>query len=509
MAEAAEKIRELSELAVDLGRLRAAGKRIVHAHGVYDLLHPGHMRHLESAKRMGDILVVTLTEDRFVNKGPHRPAFPAELRAESVAALAAVDYVAISRSPLSLDAIRTLKPDIYVKGADYRDPEKDATGGITKEMEVVAAVGGEVAFTDDIAFSSSSLLNRHLPFFSRETTRWLDDFRRSHRADEIAGHLDALRGLRVLVVGEAIVDEYVSCEALGKSGKEPILAMRECLAEAYAGGALAIANHLADIAGEVRLVTCTGPERERATFVRDHLRPEIGATLLEWQDAPTIVKRRYVDRYFGTKLLEVYRMKDAPLRAREAAAFADAVAREVADAHVVLVADYGHGLLSPALAEQLATTARFLAANTQLNAANTGFHTIWKYPCADFVCLHEGELRLAFRSRTDDVRELAAELARRLGTRRLMVTRGSNGTLLYERDGGLVDTPALATRVVDRVGAGDAVLALTSLCAVADVPPDVTGFLANVAGADAVASVGNSRALERLRLQRSVESLLK
>src|SRR5581483_4129247 len=288
-----------------------------------------------------------------------------------------------------------------------------------------------------------------------------------------------------------------------------ILAMRECLAEAYAGGALAIANRLADIAGEVRLVTCTGPERERATFVRDHLRPEIGATLLEWQDAPTIVKRRYVDRYFGTKLLEVYRMKDAPLRAREAAAFADAVAREVADAHVVLVADYGHGLLSPALAEQLATTARFLAANTQLNAANTGFHTIWKYPCADFVCLHEGELRLAFRSRTDDVRELAAELARRLGTRRLMVTRGSNGTLLYERDGGLVDTPALATRVVDRVGAGDAVLALTSLCAVADVPPDVTGFLANVAGADAVASVGNSRALERLRLQRSVESLLK
>src|SRR6185295_4844985 len=119
------------------------------------------------------------------------------------------------------------------------------------------------------------------------------------------------------------------------------------------------------------------------------------------------------------------------------------------------------------------------------------------------------ELRLAYRSRTDDVRRLTAELSRRLGTQRLMVTRGSNGTLLHERGGHFVDTPALATRVVDRVGAGDAVLALSSLCAAAGVPTDVTGFLANVAGADVVASVGNSRALERLRLLRSVESLLK
>jgi rfaE bifunctional protein kinase chain/domain/rfaE bifunctional protein nucleotidyltransferase chain/domain len=509
VAEAAEKIRDLSELATDLMRLRAQGKRIVHAHGVYDLLHPGHMRHLESAKRMGDVLVVTLTEDRFVNKGPHRPAFPAELRAESVASLAAVDYVAISRSPLSLDAIRALRPDVYVKGADYRDPEKDQTGGIVKEMEAVRAVGGEVAFTDDIVFSSSTLLNRFLPPFSRDTARWLEEFRRHHRPEEIADQLETLRALRVLVIGEAIVDEYVSCEALGKSGKEPILAMRACSAEAYPGGALAIANHLAEIAGEVRLVTCTGPEPERAAFIRSQLRPEVAATLLEWAEAPTIVKRRYVDQYFGTKLLEIYRMKDAPLRPAEAAAFARAVAEQMDDAHVVIAADYGHGLISPALAEQLGTQTRFLAANTQLNAANVGFHTIWKYPCADFVCLHEGELRLAYRSRTDDPRRLAAELAQRLGTRRLMITRGSNGTLLYERSGEFVETPALATRVVDRVGAGDAVLALTSLCAVADVPADVTGFLANLAGADVVASVGNSRALERLRVLRSVESLLK
>lgn len=509
MEHAAEKIRDLSELAHEVVRWKAEGKRIVHAHGVYDLLHPGHMRHLESAKRMGDVLVVTLTEDRYVNKGPHRPAFPAALRAESVAALAAVDYVAISQSPLSVDAITTLKPDVYVKGADYRDPEKDKTGGIVKEVEAVRAVGGEVAFTDDIVFSSSSLLNRHLPPFSRETTRWLDDFRRTHRAEEIAGQIDALRGLNVLVVGEAIVDEYVSCEALGKSGKEPILAMRECSAEAYAGGAVAIANHLAQIAGEVRLVTCAGPEPERAAFLRASLRPEVSATLLEWAEAPTIVKRRYVDQYFGTKLLEIYRMKDAPLRPTEAEAFERTVAAELPDAHVVIVADYGHGLISPTLANELGTKTRFLAANTQLNAANVGFHTIWKYPCADFVCLHEGELRLAYRSRTDEVRHLTTELAQRLGTQRLMVTRGSNGTLLHERGGRFVDTPALATRIVDRVGAGDAVLALTSLCAAAGVPGDVMGFLANVAGADVVASVGNSRALERVRLVRSVESLLK
>jgi bifunctional ADP-heptose synthase (sugar kinase/adenylyltransferase) len=343
------KIRDLSELALDVVRWkrRASGSCTPMASAICSTPATCAAR---ITKRMG-VLVVTLTEDRYVNKGPHRPAFPAALRAESVASLAAVDYVAISPSPLSLDAIQALKPDVYVKGADYRDPEKDQTGGIVKEVEAVRAVGGEVAFTDDIVFSSSSLLNRHLPPFSRETARWLEEFRRTHQADEIAAHVEALRGLNVLVVGEAIVDEYVSCEALGKSGKEPILAMRECSAEAHAGGALAIANHLAQIAGEV-LVTCTGSE-PRARGVSQGEPPTRGhgdvPRMGGGADDRKAALRRPVLRHQAPRDLS-HEGRTAP--AGGGAAFERTVVAELADADLVIVADYGHGLISAALADE-------------------------------------------------------------------------------------------------------------------------------------------------------------
>ncbi len=127
------KVKTLEELAEHLSSLRAEGKKIVLCHGVFDLLHIGHIRHFEQAKKLGDILVVTVTQDRYVNKGPHRPAFTEDLRAESIAALDCVDYVAINNWPTSVETIKLLKPDVYGKGSDYKDARKDYTGKITDE----------------------------------------------------------------------------------------------------------------------------------------------------------------------------------------------------------------------------------------------------------------------------------------------------------------------------------------------------------------------------------------
>ena len=153
------EVKNLEELAKLLSSSRAEGKKIVLCHGVFDLLHIGHIRHLEQAKRLGDILVVTVTPDKYVNKGPHRPAFPEDLRAETIAALDCVDYVVINKWPTAEETIQLLKPDIYVKGAEYRDASRDYTRKIIEEEAAVKSIGGEIAFTDDITFSSSSLIN--------------------------------------------------------------------------------------------------------------------------------------------------------------------------------------------------------------------------------------------------------------------------------------------------------------------------------------------------------------
>ncbi|MBI4061661.1 MAG: adenylyltransferase/cytidyltransferase family protein [Elusimicrobia bacterium] len=507
-ASARAKILDIEALAVELGRQRGLKKRIVHCHGVFDLLHVGHVRHFAEAKAMGDLLVVTLTQDQHVNKGPHRPAFPQDLRAEVIAALDSVDYVAVNKWPTAVNAIKLLKPHVYAKGPDYKDAAKDVTGGIAVEERAVRSSGGEIRFTEDITFSSSKLLNRHMPQFDGPVAGFLERLRRRYSGSDVASLLDGLRKLKVLVVGDAILDEYVYCIAMGKSSKEPILAAQYLSSETHAGGALAIANHLAEFCDGVDLATYLGAKDPREDFVRANLKPNVKPVFLSKSDSPTIVKRRFVQETTLTKLFEIYEMNDAPLEGPEEDEFCRLLDSKLAGYDVVLAADFGHGLIGPRAVELLAKKSRFLSVMTQINAANIGFHTISKYPRADYICIHEGELRLDHRNRHDDLKMLTRNIAKRLSASTVMVTRGTKGTLLHQ-GGTFSECPAFATKVVDRIGAGDAVLAMTSLASAAKFPPELIGFLGNLAGAQAVTIVGNSASISRVSLLKSVEALLK
>src|SRR5437667_8394251 len=144
-----KKIKRVAELAEVLNTLQTGGKKIVHCHGAFDLLHIGHIKHLEAARKLGDALVVSLTPDRFVNKGPHRPAFPERLRAEALASLACVDFVAINEWPTAVETIQRLRPDFFVKGVVHEAGKRDHTDAIDKEANAVQAVGGKLVLTDE------------------------------------------------------------------------------------------------------------------------------------------------------------------------------------------------------------------------------------------------------------------------------------------------------------------------------------------------------------------------
>lgn len=154
------KVVHLDELAQRVKKLKSQGKKIVHCHGCFDLMHPGHIKHFQAAKQMGDVLVVTLTPDEYVDKGPNRPVFSQDLRADSIAALECVDYVAINKWPTAEETLRLLKPHYYVKGQEFEDGQDNA-GKIQKEFQVVQEIGAEMRFTNEIVFSSTRLLNKH------------------------------------------------------------------------------------------------------------------------------------------------------------------------------------------------------------------------------------------------------------------------------------------------------------------------------------------------------------
>jgi len=288
------KIRPLEELAEVLNSLRDEGKAVVQCHGVFDLLHFGHIRHFESARRFGDVLVVTVTPDRFVHKGPGRPVFNERLRAESIAALECVDFVAINAWPTASETIALLQPRVYCKGSDYADRESDITQGIQAEETAVKKVGGRIEFTSDVTFSSSELLNQYYGVYPEEARRFLEGFKIRHTPEDVIARLNALRNMRVLVIGEAIIDEYHYCQPMGKSPKETIVATRYLREEAFAGGALACANHVAGFCDQVHLVTSIGERDSREDFIREHVKPNVTPVFFRRPGASTIVKRRYI-----------------------------------------------------------------------------------------------------------------------------------------------------------------------------------------------------------------------
>jgi rfaE bifunctional protein nucleotidyltransferase chain/domain len=509
MIAAAKKIRSLEEVANEVRALRSAGKKTVHCHGVFDLLHIGHLRHLNGARRLGDVLVVTITPDLLVNKGPGRPAFTETLRAEALAMLECVDFVAINRWPTAIEVIKLLRPDFYVKGSDYIEASKDISGGIVREQEAIEAGGGKIVFTEDITFSSSNLLNRHFPSFPKEVSEYLAAFGVRYPTDEILRYLKEAKDLKILLVGETIIDEYEFCETMGKSGKEPILAARHLRTERSAGGSVAAANHLASFCDNVHLLTFLGTINSHEEFIRSSLNPNISPTFLYLDDEPTIVKRRFVEHYPFQKMFEVYTISEKETHEAGSKLLCSELEKTLADYDLVLALDYGHAMFDKKAVELLTSKAPFLAVNTQVNAHNRGYNTISKYSRADYICISENEVRLDCRTRQQGLRYLTSAVAAKLDCSRVTITRGQQGCLCYDKSTGFFEVPAFTSHIVDRVGAGDAVFAVTAMCVVQNAPMEIVGFTANVVGAHAVSVVANQRPVDRLSLMKHIETILK
>lgn len=504
------KIQPIDTLAGQVAKLKAAGHRVVQAHGTFDLLHLGHVRHLEQAKRLGDILIVTVTADSFVNKGPGRPVFPENLRAEMLAALEYVDWVGINNHSDAVPAINALKPSIYAKGQDYQNPEGDVTGKITEEREAVELHGGSLTFTNEITFSSSELINRHLNVFEPHVRDHLNSVREDGGETEVFRLLDQIAGMRVLIIGEAIIDEYRYVQPMGKSSKENMIATRFQDAEYFAGGVIAAANHVANFCSEVEVITCLGSRDRYEELIQESLQSNVKLNAVTVDGAPTTRKCRFIDPGYMRKLFEVYHMDDRPVNEDEQSNLVSLISEKAGDFDVVIVTDFGHGMMVPKVIQAIGEKAKFLAVNAQSNSANMGFNLVTRYPKADYICIDAPEARLATGDRVSTLADVVVhQLAQKVDCSRIVVTHGKYGCVVFE-DGHAAHTiPAFTQSVVDTVGAGDAFFAVTAPIVAAGASMRVVGFVGNVVGGLKVEIVGHRRSVDKVSLLKSVTSLLR
>jgi rfaE bifunctional protein kinase chain/domain len=503
------KILPFRELPGKLRRLREQGETIVQSHGVFDLIHPGIINHLEQAKRQGDVLVVTVIKDKDVRRGPGRPVFPDNMRVENVASLQMVDFACAVDDEIPFECVKVIKPDVFAKGQAYKERDRKVHEKIFEEEREFYFGKSRIFETDGFSFSSSQIVNNFLDIYPEDTKSFLRDFSKKYSFAEIADGINSLKDLKVLLVGDGIIDEYHYCSAMGKSAKSHLVVSRYLTHEVFYGGAFAIANHIAGLCDHVQLVTLLGGENSREREIVNGLRQNVGVRFFFREEGPTIVKKRYIDQYLNQKIFEVNYLRDDYIRGEREAEVIEYLEKTAGLYDIVLVSDFGHGFITDNIIRTIEKYSKQYAVTTQTNAANAGYNLITKYRRPHYVCLDEAEVRLAAQERCMNIEEVVKTIGLKVNAGYLIVTLGKKGSIGINAEGTVNRTPVFSSKVIDTIGAGDAFFSFTAPCLARGLSLDMVSFIGNAAGALAVQIVGNKKSVEKYELFALIDTVLK
>jgi rfaE bifunctional protein nucleotidyltransferase chain/domain len=495
-----------------LAKLRSAGKKIVQCHGTFDLLHPGHIVHFEEAKALGDILVVSITAEKYVNKGPGRPYFNDELRVKYLSSLEFIDYVVVVPFPAAREAIECVRPHIYCKGKEYENPQVDVTGNINDDIQAVERLGGRVHYVGSVVFSSTKLLNNHFEVHPPQMKEFCKKLAAKFTPGKFREIVDSFKDLKVLVIGDIIFDRYSSVKVQGLTSKNRIISARFLSEETQAGGALAVFRHVKQFTPNIKLVSLVGTEE----WVEPALTKYISLNedgVIRSPDFATIIKQRFVEPLSEgkelSKLFAINVIEEQYLSEKIQSLVYDIIDRCIKDYDLVMVMDFGHGLMQDRIRELVQKKSPFLSLNCQTNSYNHGFNIIDKqYHRADSFSLDETELTLARGRREIDFSEELRKLQHKFSARYSWLTRGGTDTFGIKKGEPVCECAPFEQSVVDTVGAGDAFCSVASLAAVKGLPIDLATFMGQLAGAQAVRIIGNADSIKKDKFLKGGMTLL-
>lgn len=340
-----------------------------------------------------------------------------------------------------------------------------------------------------------------------DTLSWVSALVEKFGPNHLLECLDEIHKSNTVVIGESIIDEYIYCEALGRVSKDPIIAFQIGEKMRQAGGVLAAAKHFAGLGSTTRIISELGAADIEFAM---HDFEAIGNIDYDLDSRYTsIVKTRFVDRASSARVFEAY---DLPTNydSKSFQLKLEAFLKNHfdSDANFVIM-DYGHHLINTDSAKLLLSSNLKLSVNTQSNAGNRGLNSIARYKGAEKAFLNGSEVQLEAQDRHSDLSVVAEELAKRLELKELYITNGSKGIISYSKDQGQYIVPAFAPTIVDRVGAGDATLAVISALRAVNVPIEIASFYGNIAGALLVSTMGNEVTITKQMLKQEAASIIR
>ena len=459
---------------------RPREKKVIMCHGVFDVVHPGHLRHLIYAKSKADILVTSITADAHISKGEYRPHVPQDLRALNLAAFELVDFVVIDQNATPLENIAFLQPDFFAKGYEYT-----ANGVAQKtqeESDILHKYGGEVIFTPgDIVYSSSSLINLAPPAIRTEK---LLTFMENEKLtfDSLRNSLLQLKGKRVHVIGDTIVDSYTQTAMIGGQTKTPTMSVVYERRDDFIGGAAVVAEHLRAAGAEVVFSTVLGEDKLKDFVLAGLAKSGVDCKAIIDATRPTTNKNAIVAG--GYRLLKIDTLDNRSISDDVVQKLADAISGTSCDA--VVFSDFRHGVFNRRTIPRLIAAIPkgvYKVADSQV-ASRWG--NITEFKGFDLITPNEREARFALADQDSGIRPLASALYDAAQCETLILKLGERGVLTCRNSDhrsldSFVVVDSFVDRVVDAVGAGDALLAYATLSKL-------------VTGSDAVATILGSLA---------------
>lgn len=443
-------------------------KKIGLAHGVFDVLHSGHLMHFEECKKHCDFLIVSITDDKYVNKGPNRPFFNSSERFRFLKSIKFIDKVLINKDFTPIKLINKIKPDYYFKGKDYTNLLEDYTGNIIKEKKTVEKNGGRLFITNTKLKSSSSIINKDFNRLDKD----LKDCLNLINKNSIKKFFENYRGLKndkkILIFGEPIVDKYTYVETLGKSLKNQIISTKYKYQKVFGGGTILVNSLFNKFFNKVDFL-CVNNNYNNY-FYKKFLNKKTKKIFIKDLNAKITIKNRFVNYYRGERLFQINQNDDQSLSEKGETKLINLFKKIIKKYHKIVLFDFGHGLISKGILKFINKNKHKFFINCQSNSSNFGFNIAKKYNGGDTICVDEMEFRLCVGDRTSLVSDLIDKNIKFINKfNSFIITMGKQGCY-YVHNKKKYFVPVVYKFARDTTGAGDIFFStLTSLSIISNL----------------------------------------
>jgi cytidyltransferase-like protein len=428
------------------------------AHGVFDVIHIGHIEHFREAKKHCNKLIVSVTADQFVNKGPNRPAFNIKERVALLKSIIYIDDVIISNHETAIESIKKIKPNIYFKGFDYSKIDIKSKNNLNKEISELKKFGGKFLITNSKLWSSSKILNENYNFIKEDTKIFLKTINKNEALKKLTNSLfeKKKRNYNVLLTGEPILDYYTRVAVQGKSQKSTVISASKIKTDKYGGGSILVANLLSEFM-DVLGYLINGNDKTKKLF-KNYLTNSNKINLITTNDESIqkfLIKQRFIDKYSNARLFQLNQNQKFFNLDKNNLKFQKTFLKIIKKFKNVIIFDFGYGYFDDNFSNSLKRKNNKFYINCQTNSSNYGYNLFSKYKKAEILCVDEVEFRLTVKNKHEDLYNLIAQNKKFLRSYKIfVVTSGSGGCYIFHKKK-IEYIPTVFETTLDTTGCGD------------------------------------------------------